>query len=1007
MNVNASQKKMFSLGLTGFMALAFALVTPPAAKAHGSVENPPSRTYMCRFLEIDDPMCEQAWSAEPQALYDWMEVNLGDVAGRHREQIPDGKLCAAGRDKYAAFDVPGNWPATVMVPGSHGLYELQFYATAPHAAQYFRLYLSREGFDPLTQRLGWQDLELVFDSGEVPYADLVADPHYPFRIALPEREGRAILYFVWQRSDSPEAFYGCSDVVLEAAPYETSDPGSEVVSEPLPEEEPSAAADPVAPAPGLEGLSVDVQLVDEWGSGACGEGLVTNHADQSSAWEVHIDLPGTVTTFWDSEIQLSTHPHSEGSAISQNWRVVGAAWNRTLAAGASTSFGFCLDRTLVPGADEIIAAPAVPLEEPPAMPADDPVLPDSGDVATEPVPTDVGADDTDPVLPSSSGGFDPGPVADAGSEGPILAAYYPEWGIYSRDYRIADVPGDELTHLIYAFADLGTSGDVTLFDPWAAVEVLFRADQSVSGVADAASSGAGDPRGNFDQIAQLKERYPHLRVFVAVGGWTLSAHFSSVLSTEAGRQHASDSLVSFLTQYDMFDGVDFDWEYPGGGGLGGNTASSNDGEHYALFVALVRDKLDTLGEARGKRYGISIASPAGSDKIANFNLAGLAPLVDFFNVMTYDFHGTWEDVTGHLAALQGDPGGYDVATTVSLYRDAGVPPEKMLLGFPLYTRAWSGVADGGDGGYAEAASGAAPGSFWDQSGMYDYKDLLGRWQAEGNPWELYWDDNSQAAYLYNGAEKIFSSFETPGTVAHKSQWAQSQGLAGMMFWDLSSDQTGGDESLISAAVDSWVRGLSFDQIVAGSDLAFDRILGGNGRFDPVGESPAEPAVPGDSDSVEEASTEAPADAAEPAQEDTSGEAEEAPVAEAGEPVNPEPPANEQPPYGVSVAVDGQLWWNGFTANLTIRNGSPAALNGWSFRFRSSHTVSGSPWGVEIQSTDLGDGFYEHRVSGSGWTENIPSGGSVSAGFNGTQGASLGNAGSLSAAQLFDAGLLPE
>ena len=1011
MNANHSQKKLSPIGLPGFMALAvalaFAVVMPPSAKAHGSLENPASRTYMCRFLEIDDPMCEQAWAAEPQALYDWMEVNLGDVAGRHLEQIPDGQLCAAGRDKYAAFDVPGNWPATVMAPDSDGLYNVQFYATAPHAAQYFRFYVSREGFDPLTQRLGWDDLELVFDSGDVPYTDLVANPHFPFRIALPEREGRAILYFVWQRSDSPEAFYGCSDVVLGDAPYEPSDPGSEVVFEPLPEEEPPTIADPVAPAPGLNGLSVDVQLVDDWGSGACGEGLVTNHENQSSVWEVHIDLPGTVTTFWDSEIQLSTHPHSEGSAIAHNWRVMGASWNRTLAPGASTSFGFCLDRTLLAEEDEIVAEPADPIEETPALPADDPVLPGPGDVATEPAATDEGPNDTAPVLPSPGEEPATGPVADTGSLGPVLAAYYPEWGIYGRDYRIADVPADELTHLIYAFADLSASGNVTLFDPWAAVDVLFRADQSVSGTADTASTGAGDPRGNFGQIAELKERYPHLRVFVAVGGWTLSGNFSSVLATESGRQQASDSLVAFLTQYDMFDGVDFDWEYPGGGGLSGNTESSSDGENYALFVALVREKLDALGDTRGMRYGISIASPGGSDKIANFNLAGLAPLVDFFNVMAYDFHGTWEDVTGHLAALEGDPGGYDVETAVGLHLDAGVPPEKIVLGFPLYTRAWNGVADGGDGGYAEAASGAAPGSFWDQSGMYDYKDLLGRLEAEGSAWELYWDDNSQAAYLYNGAEGIFSSFETKGTVAHKSQWAQSKGLAGMMFWDLSSDQTRGDESLLSAAVDSWVRGLSFDEIVASSDLRFDRIIGGNGRFDPVGESTTVPASPGDSGSAEEPSAEAPADANEPVQEDVSDEPEASPVADEGEPVNEEPPATEEAPGGVSVAVDGQLWWNGFTANLTIRNETSAALSGWSFRFRSSHTVSGAPWGVEIQSTDLGDGFYEHRVSGSGWTANIQSGGSVSAGFNGTQGSSLGNEGQLSAAQLFDGGLLPD
>jgi chitinase len=92
---------------------------------------------------------------------------------------------------------------------------------------------------------------------------------------------------------------------------------------------------------------------------------------------------------------------------------------------------------------------------------------------------------------------------------------------------------------------------------------------------------------------------------------------------------------------------------PGGGGEAGNSASPNDGANYALLMADVRAKLDDLGSELGRTYEISIASPGGLDKIANFNLAGLAPSVDFFNVMTYDFHGTWEDTTGHQAAFTG------------------------------------------------------------------------------------------------------------------------------------------------------------------------------------------------------------------------------------------------------------------------------------------------------------------------------------------------------------------
>ena len=453
-------------------------------------------------------------------------------------------------------------------------------------------------------------------------------------------------------------------------------------------------------------------------------------------------------------------------------------------------------------------------------------------VPTEPVVTDPVVSDpvvSDPVVSDPS-------VSPIAGHDKVLAAYFPEWGIYGRDYQLADVPADELTHLIYAFADLNAAGEMTLFDSYAATEKRFSAEESVTGEADQWYYPPEDPRseqtiwGNFNQLALLKEANPHLTVSIAVGGWTLSDHFSTVTSTQAGRDAFSDSIVEFLTTYQVFDGIDFDWEYPGGGGEAGNSASPNDGANYALLMADVRAKLDDLGSELGRTYEISIASPGGLDKIANFNLAGLAPSVDFFNVMTYDFHGTWEDTTGHQAAFTGDPAGYDIETAVEAYLNAGVAPEQIVLGAATFTRAWSGVADGGDGGYNEASSGAAPGTF--EAGNYDYKDLLSQINA-GAGWELYWDDNAQASYVYNAEQDIFSSFETTTSIALKAEWADAMGLGGMMFWDLSNDATNSPDSLISAAFRSMVLEEDLAEIEADSSLPDPIVIGGDGQIGPL------------------------------------------------------------------------------------------------------------------------------------------------------------------------------
>jgi chitinase len=399
---------------------------------------------------------------------------------------------------------------------------------------------------------------------------------------------------------------------------------------------------------------------------------------------------------------------------------------------------------------------------------------------------------------------------------------------------VADVPADKLNHLIYSFLNLKSNGEVALYDSFAAVEKRFGAGETVSGEADQWYYPPGDPRatqtvwGNFNQLAQLKEKNPHMKVSIAVGGWTLSTHFSTVCSTAAGRETFATSLVNFLKTYRMFDGVDFDWEYPGGGGLDSNAVSPNDGANYAALLKLVREKFDALGTQLGRRYGISVASPAGYDKIATFNLQGLTPYVDHFNLMAYDFHGTWETTTGHQAAFTGDRNGYDVKTAVDLYLKSGVPAAKIVLGAPLYTRGWSGVADGGDGGYLEKSSGAAPGTF--EAGVYDYKDLLRQVQDPAAGWKLYWDDTAQATYVHNASKGLFSSFETPTSIAQRSQWAEDIGLGGMMFWDITNDALDSKESLVNAAFASWVTDDDLATIRSKSSLANELVVGGDGRI---------------------------------------------------------------------------------------------------------------------------------------------------------------------------------
>ncbi|GAA3212715.1 lytic polysaccharide monooxygenase [Actinocorallia longicatena] len=185
------------------------VATGTGAQAHGTLSSPASRVYTCYQENPESPKsaaCKAAVAETgPQAFYSWNEVSLADVAGRHRDVIPDGKLCSAGRDKFRALDLRrADWPAT---PAKAGAFQVNYHATAPHAGSDFEFYITRDGWNP-TMPLNWGDLvHLTTFSNVNPVTD------NKWTLDLPQRSGRQLLYSIWQRvAGSGEAFYTCSDL---------------------------------------------------------------------------------------------------------------------------------------------------------------------------------------------------------------------------------------------------------------------------------------------------------------------------------------------------------------------------------------------------------------------------------------------------------------------------------------------------------------------------------------------------------------------------------------------------------------------------------------------------------------------------------------------------------------------------------------------------------------------------------------------------------------------------
>ncbi|MEV6173602.1 lytic polysaccharide monooxygenase [Streptomyces sp. NPDC051954] len=208
-----ARRKVATVAVVGIAPLALTALAAAPASAHGSMGDPVSRVSQCYAEGPESPKsdaCKAAVAAGgTQALYDWNGIRIGNANGQHQALIPDGKLCSANNDAFKGLDLArADWPTTSVSSGS---YTFKYRVTAPHKGT-FKVYITKAGYDP-AEPLAWDDLDL--DNPVATVTDPAASGgYYTFSGSLPERSGKQLLYAVWQRSDSPEAFYSCSDVAF-------------------------------------------------------------------------------------------------------------------------------------------------------------------------------------------------------------------------------------------------------------------------------------------------------------------------------------------------------------------------------------------------------------------------------------------------------------------------------------------------------------------------------------------------------------------------------------------------------------------------------------------------------------------------------------------------------------------------------------------------------------------------------------------------------------------------
>ncbi|CAD6502607.1 BgTH12-05198 [Blumeria graminis f. sp. triticale] len=349
--------------------------------------------------------------------------------------------------------------------------------------------------------------------------------------------------------------------------------------------------------------------------------------------------------------------------------------------------------------------------------------------------------------------------------------YFVNWAIYDRAYTVQMLPASQITHVLYSFWNIAANGTVFLSDPYADLVKLYPTDTK--------SAAGNDVFGSIKQLYIVKKHNRQLKTLMSVGGWTYSTNIAAAASSSATRAIFASDVVKFIQDLG-FDGVDIDWEYP---------ADETQAVNYVLLLAEVRRKLDEYAaqHAPGYHFLITVACPAGAVHYRKMHLAEMNAHIDTWNLMAYDYTGSWDKNTGHSSNLYPSSSNqistpYNTQQAIKDYVSAGVQPSKIVMGIPLYGRSFLGTA-----GLGQPFTSVGGGSWED--GVWDYKVLPKSGATEKV------DNETLSSYSYDSSAQTLISYDNTEIVRKKAQYIQSQGLGGAMFWEASGDKTGG-ESLI-------------------------------------------------------------------------------------------------------------------------------------------------------------------------------------------------------------------
>ncbi len=284
-------------------------------------------------------------------------------------------------------------------------------------------------------------------------------------------------------------------------------------------------------------------------------------------------------------------------------------------------------------------------------------------------------------------------------------------------------------------------------------------------------------------MPQLIERVhaANKKILVGVGGEGSHDEFASMVADPTDRATFVQNLTDFVVGQG-YDGVEIDWEFP---------HTDTDRENLNALMTELRASLDTTGQD----LQLNICVSAGASFGRWIDVETITPLVDYYLVMTYSFHGGWSTQSGHNAPLYSpppevnDPGSVDEG--IRYWAETrGVPQSQIVLGLAFY-----GISFDSEDLYQPFTS-------FGQAHYSDIQPLI------GNGYTRHWDNTCQVPYLTQDDGPVLWSYDDPQSIGLKCDYVIENDLAGVVIWEVTGDLIDGQHELLKVVADKLMLNLS-------------------------------------------------------------------------------------------------------------------------------------------------------------------------------------------------------